>query len=481
MPRNPLVELDNVNSALERYLTSGSPRAEMAQDCLSIIRNLVEHLSMSLVYGKQFDGPDYYKAIKPALNKIKNDKSSRFLYEFHTMLQKSVSHYTSSLDGSERLFLKYREYLYLCRNIASERLKIGILSGLDNVDWDVDPGLQEYYDSIAQKVDYFCATTPVTVGSIRYYIYSRKPFYSSGRIYYEYSLAPATDFVSKFDHIIAFSPYRIPANYAVLLSCMKSSVRALGSSLPITVINGWIVSIRPCEINKLLRILGCTERITSKLSSYRQLMNILTIKEVNILDLCALPDKDFSRLVGSLTISGKNTGITKLLNRSRSFLSGNVAGCNVLRYLLYRPRNWVLDRQIDETSNRHLGGLWLKNGCIPFDVNPFCTSLINHSPSFFDLLGCIKPEAYEDNMLARVIRKKEEECRMVYIAESDLNAFADVDALVAQFNSRLYCKHQGREIKHEMGQYFIRESEDNLVSILKVLLQLSERGVAGYP
>lgn len=480
MPRSPIVELDNVNSAMERHLASRSPRAEAAQDCLVNVRNLVEHLAMALAHGDKYDGADYYKAIKPALNAAKSNKETRFLHEFHAMLQKSVSHYTSSLDGSERLLLKYREYLYRCRDIASKRLGIGILSGLDNVDWDTDPGLQEYYDSIAPEVDYLCATTPAAVAGRRYYVYSRKPFYSCGRLYYEYSLTSATDFVSKFDHVIAFSPHRIPANYAVSISCTKGSVRAMGSSIPIMVINGWSVSIRPCEINKLLRILGCTETVTGKLNSYRQLMDILTADEVNIIDLCALSDEDFNHLIGSLVISGKNTGIAELLTRSRAFLSAGSEGCNVLRYLLYRPRNRVLDNQIDQVPNKLLGGLRLMNGCIPFDENPFCTSLIGHSPSFSDLLGCINPELYEDNMLARAIREKEEECRAVYIAESDFGSFHDMGALITDFNSRLYRTHRGREIRREMGQCFIREAEDNLVSILNALLRLSGCGVAGY-
>ena len=480
MPRSPLIELDNVNSAMERHLASGSPRAESAQDCLANVRNLVEHLVMALAHGEHFNGPDYYKAIKPALNAAKRNKETRFLHEFHTMLQKSVSHYTSSLDGSERLLLKYREYLYRCRDIASKRLGVRILSGLDNVDWDTDSGLQEYYDSIAQEVDYLCATTLAAVAGRRYYVYSRKPFYSCGRLYYEYSLTSATDFVSKFDHVIAFSPYRIPTNYAVSLSCTKGSVRAMGSSFQLMVVNGWNVSIRPCEINKLLRILGCAETVTGRLNSYRRLMDILTADEIDILDLCAFPDEDFNRLIESLVISGKNTGIAELLVRSREFLSGSTAGCNVLRYLLHRPRNSVLDKQIDQAPNNLLGDLRLKNGCIPFDENPFCTSLIGHSPSFFDLLGCINPEPYEDNMLVRAIREKEEEYRAVYIAESDFDSFSEVDALAESFNSRLYQTHRGREIRREMGQCFIREAEDNLVSILKGLIRLSGHGVAGY-
>ena len=435
---------------------------------------------MALAHGERFDEPSYYQAINPALKVAKRNKETRFLDEFHTMLQKSVSHYTSSLDSSERLFLKYREYLYRCRDIASKRLGVRILSGLDNIDWDLDSGLQEYYDSIAQEVDYLCASTPVTVAGRRYYVYSRKPFFSCGRLYYEYSLTLATDFVSKYDHIIAFSPHRIPTNYAVSLSCMKGSTRALGSSLPIMVINGWGVSIRPCEINKLLKIVGCTETVTGKFSSYRRLMDILTVNEVNILDLCSFSDGDFQSLINDITLSDNNTGIKELLIRSRSFLSKGTAGCNVLRYLLYRPRNRILGKQINWVANDLLGGLKLKNGCIPFDTNPFCTSLIGHSPSFSDLLESINPEPHEDNMLARAIREKEEEYRAVYIAESDFESFSDMDALATHFNSRLYSTHRDREIRHEMGQCFIKGSEDNLVSILKELLRLSEHGIEGY-
>ena len=218
MPRSPTKELMNANAAIERNLVASESRGEIAQDILSHLRNLTEHLAVALIYGNSLPSSDYYEAIRLTIKELPKRPGMGFLWEFHRLLQKSVSHYSSSQDDSQRLLLKYREYLFLCRKLASRELGISILSGLDGVNWDEDPGLQEYYDLVFRKVSSFGFDISASIEKDRYYVYSRKAIFSNGHLFYEYSLVPAMDFTSKFDHVIAFSQVAGTAKPLHLLS-----------------------------------------------------------------------------------------------------------------------------------------------------------------------------------------------------------------------------------------------------------------------
>lgn len=482
MSRNPLVELKNTNQAIERYFSQVGTlsRGAIAQDAVSQFRNLVEHLSMALEFGALYQGSDYYRDVKPAIEGLKRTRNTSFLWEFHRLLQKVVSHYTPTEDESQRLLLRYKEYLILCREIARDKLGIDILFGLGNLNWNDDPGLAQYYESILERVESFVVNVSTSIGKERYYVYSRKPIFSKGRIFYEYSLAPAMDFTSKFDHVIAFSMERIPTNYAISISVKRSHIPALGSSLPVMIVDGWRASIRPCEINKILKIVGSDSVISGQLNSYKRLMEILTGTGMNLADLCLLPNDEFALLISDLNASGNNQGIVELFEKSRPIISSNSPGARVLRYLLFRPRNKVIENQLFYEPNSKLSNLKLNYGCIPFDTQPYCTSLIGHSPSFTDLANCIDPSSYEDNVLVRVVREREENDGTVFVSEGTLSSFENLDALAKKFNQDLYYKHADRALLHEMGHCFIKSAESDLVSIIKSLTECSKDGIAGY-
>lgn len=485
MARNPLEELRNTNNAIERHLGQSdiAPRGSLAQDVVNQLRHLTEHLAMLSVYGgtQQIEG--YYEKINPSLISLKGNSKTRFLWEFHRLLQKTVSHYTPNEDESQRLLLKYREYLHLCKQHARNHLGVDILNNLDGVKWDEDTGLQRYYRAIAERLNSMTINQASNPLPESYYIYSRKPFFVDGDPYYEYSLVPAVDFVSKFDHISAFSTIRIPDNYAISVSVLRTSISALGSTLPLLIIVEWDTAIRPCEINKLLSVLNCNKVVSKKYTSYNKLMNVITASGNNLLDLALLPQDYFNRLIDHLSSSQSQSqsGIVLLLQQSRYFLQHeSPTGKNALRYLLYRPRNIVLTDQLDSMQNKKLGGLRLKNGVKPFDTQPYCTDLIKHRVSFYDLIMCINPDSYDDNMLARNIAHREVDANSVYISEKDAGTEGDVDSLIKSYNESLYYKHQNRRLIHEMGHLFLQGAEDDLASIIHSLLALSKGGIDGY-
>ena len=482
MSRNPLVELKNTNQAIERYFSEADilSRGAIAQDAVNQFRNLVEHLSMALKFGDSYQGCNYYQDIKPTLEELKRVKSTHFLWEFHRLLQKVVSHYTPTEDGSQRLLLKYKDYLFLCRDLAIQQLNINILAGLKKLNWNDDPGLKQYYELILEQVESFAVNISAPIVKERYYVYSRKPVFSRGRIFYEYSLAPAMDFTSKFDHVIAFSMERIPTNYSISISVKRSSISALGSSLPVMIVDGWRTSIRPCEINKILKIVGSDTVINGQLNSYKRLMEILTVTGMNLIDLCLLCDEEFKLLISDLDSSENNQGIVELFEKSRSVIYSNKPGTQVLKYLLYRPRNKVIENQLADEPNSKLSNLNLNYGCIPFDTQPYCTSLMGHSPSFNDLVNCIDPDSYENNLLVRAVRKREENDGIVFVSEKDLASFENPDALSNKFNRALYYKHEDRALMHEMVHFFIKSAETDLVKIINNLTKLSKEGIEGY-
>lgn len=88
-----------------------SERGLLSQNILGHIRNFVEYIAIKVFSNGADVNPNDYDVNVASLKSIQTRGDMRFLYRFHEMLQKSVSHYTLDKDGSERLMLKYYEHL----------------------------------------------------------------------------------------------------------------------------------------------------------------------------------------------------------------------------------------------------------------------------------------------------------------------------------------------------------------------------------
>ena len=76
-------------------------RGLLSQNILSNLRNFVECVMMKIHSSANDDfNPHDYRRIDSAIDETKKRGDLRFLYEFHAMIQKSVSHYTIDKDGS---------------------------------------------------------------------------------------------------------------------------------------------------------------------------------------------------------------------------------------------------------------------------------------------------------------------------------------------------------------------------------------------
>src|SRR5690606_6997122 len=143
-----------------------------------------------------------YSAIAPGLTFVKARANLNFLGRFHTLIQQSASHYSLDGDASERLMLKYYEYLYRARPLLYENCGVSVLANLESFPIDLDPSLREYHEKISLRIESARRDSPKTLPRNRYYIHRTRPFFLSGRVYYEVTFYRAINKTSKFDRII---------------------------------------------------------------------------------------------------------------------------------------------------------------------------------------------------------------------------------------------------------------------------------------
>lgn len=454
-------------------------RALLSQNILAQLRNLVEGVAVRLHTGS--DDTEYaYSAVGPGLAFVKGRAKLNFLAKFHKLIQITASHYTLDGDASERLMLKYYEYLLRIRDLLKIDCSIAVLANLESFPVDLDPSLRDYHEKIAAKITRL-RTTPVDSSArARYYIHKTRPFFVDGRIYYEVTFYRAVNKVSKFDRIIAFTDIDMTDEYSAMLTLQHDAIDVLGQTMPITVIRAWEVSIRPCEFDNFARLLHVDSQIRNSSAEYIYLMNWLTTSSGSLLDLIDMSDADYRAIKSDATARLRLPQIFAALDEARRIIRGRLPGRNVIRYLMVRMHNQVLKRQYKPDGCYLLSDLNLQFGCVPFDQMPFCTSLLRHNPPFWDLAKSLDASQRRHELLARRVTNNVERDGILYTPVADLEPFGDVAALIAAYNGRLYRKHADRRLVLNQGHVFIRGYEDDTFTIVEQLQKLAGSGIDGY-
>lgn len=473
-------QIDSAASAISSNIAALShDRPLLAQNILSQLRNLVEGVAVRIHAGRG-DGEFQYSAVGAAISHVASQGRLNFLARFHKLLQISASHYTMGGDPSERLMLKYYDYLHRIRGLASNQLGLTILGNLEDFPVDLDPSLRGYHEKIAERIVTAQSGPTSQARKDRYYIHAVRPFYAKEHIYYEVTFYNAVNKVSKFDRIIGFTDIDITDKYAANLILESDSIQVLGQTMPLTIIREWEVSIRPCEFDNFARILDQQIKTSTSSSEYRNLMEYLTTTASSLLDVVDMADPQYATLEGWATKRSRQPQIFPLLNQVRQLNQASGTGINVLRYLILRMNNQLIKRQYAPDECGVLSNLKLDYGCKPFDRMPFCTSLYGHNPRFSDLAASIDPSGRDHELLARRVKRNVEDHGMLYTPESDLAALGNVDQLIAAHNGQLYYRHTGRRLLKDKGHVFLKEYEDGTVDIIEKLQQHAATGVAGH-
>jgi hypothetical protein len=336
-------EIMNIDKVICRNINkfNVSDRGLLSQNILSQLRNFVEHISLK-AYSNGQNIENTYENIKRANAYIKTRADLKFLSKFHKLLQITTSHYTLGEEHSERLMLKYYEYLLKIKSYLKRTYNFDVLENIGTFPINTDSILKEYYGKIVKKINQPRSARLKSTYNDRYYIQKIKPFFVEYEVYYEVTFTTANDRASKFDRIIAFTKLDISHNYAVKLSVYNDSIQILGKNMPIQIIDGWEVSIRPCELNNFAKIFGSHSEIKSGTIEYRKLMKFLTKTGLNLVEFIDFSDDDYQSIKKQITQGAKSVHFFDVLNKSRELTKSNNPGSNVIRYLLYRLNNKVI-------------------------------------------------------------------------------------------------------------------------------------------
>ena len=98
--------------------------------------------------------------------------------------------------------------------------------------------------------------------------------------------------------------------------------------MPIQIINGWEVSIRPCELNNFADIFGKHPKIQNG-KEYKELMKFLTNTSLNLTEFIDLSDDYYQSVKTKIVSAAQTNYIFDVLDNVRSFIQTRKPGTNV--------------------------------------------------------------------------------------------------------------------------------------------------------
>lgn len=469
-----------INQVICRNIDNIDERGFLSQNILSQLRNFVEHIMLK-VWSYPNDIDNSYENICKAIAFVKTRGDFKFLRRFHEYLQIVASHYTLNEGDSERLMLKYYAFLLKLKSFLEEKYSLSVLENLDKFQLDTDPGLKEYHEKIAEILGRHKIFSSAQTRNDRFYIQKIKPFFVKQKIYYEITFTSTNVNASKSDRVIAFTSMDISPFYAANLSIVEESIEIMGKTMPISIIIEWKVSIRPCEIDNFSRIFGINLKTPSKSAEYQELMRFLKVTGFHLVEVIDFPDDAYYALKQRIAEKNANLAFFSILDKCRELNKNKGRGNNVIRYLLLHLNNKIIKNQLNRGSaNEKLSNLYLKNGCIPFDVMPFNSSPIEHNPKISDLFDCLQSKDRHHELFARFVKNNTEIQGSLYTSKEEVASFGEIKTLINEYNRNLWRGHPGRKIKERNNHLYISEYEENTLFALRKLKELATAGVQNY-
>ncbi len=146
----------DTNKVIEKNISKfdDSERGLLSQNILAQLRNLVEYIFLKIYNQRKNQSLEAkYENFRIAEKFVKSIGTLRFLGKFHDLLQISASHYTLDENASERLILKYYEYLLKIKSLLVNEYNIEVFSNINKFPIKLDKTTQEYYEKIAKRID----------------------------------------------------------------------------------------------------------------------------------------------------------------------------------------------------------------------------------------------------------------------------------------------------------------------------------------
>lgn len=477
---NLLSKLLEQNKKIERDIgrIGNFDDGEICSEVITKLRTFVEHIAAY-----------HYTAIKSLMNDvtqeniesgisfISRDKELRFIKDLHKFLQACASHYVVSEVTSTRLIQKYIPYLFKIKQWMKKQYSIELISNLNELSKLQDTHLQNYYLSIEKemgKINF--KHSPFSKD--RYYVYSSHPILVGNTLIYEITLGIASDYASKFNRFIVFSTEEIPTNYSIRCDFVDKKIELMKNKTNIRIVQDWCVSIRPCELINLGKILGIEENILSSSLEYNKLMTYMMENKIGLSEIIMLPQKEYDKIKQIVLEQTKIAHIYNILDKARLYANSKYDERNLIRYLAYNLNNKIIKSQSSPYVNNI--GLYIDKRVYPFCSLPFAMSLHNHNTSLIDLIEVFgNPIDYE--LVYRKIKNKTENENTLYHKLDELfnEDLEEVKKKIKRINKQLDW-HPDCKIENIGELYYIKEYEKTTIYILNSLIKLSSNGIVGY-
>lgn len=388
-------------------------------------------------------------------------------------------------DGqSERLMLKYYNYLWEIRRFLDCKFNIKVLGNLEDFPLCMDTLDTEYYEMVASGI----ATTDLSPGLLkktRYYVQKKTPFFVNGERYFEITLQLAGMYATKFNRITVYTKQNISTKYSIQIAYANAEIDLWGVKNEIKVVTNWKVSIAPQCLNKLGRILRIHMELSRNYGEYSSLMEWLTRTGMNLLDLLRLQESRFNSVLSEI-YGGKNTNMFQevlIKLREDYALSSSKEGKHTVRYILLNLREEVIEAVLPNAFDKRdlTDDLYITSRCYPFEKNPFVSNLAGRRTSkgsIEDILEITNNSARFDTVrpyltIEHLIRETGE----LYF---DVESVATMEE-IKKYNDSLdgWERGNGFLIKEDGGIVSIDSYESTMLYIIEKLLNMSRTANRG--
>ena len=406
------------------------------------------------------------------------DIKTKYLAYFYKGLD-YIGYRTPEIGQSERLMLKYYDFMWKIREMAKQKFNIDILENLEEFPRCINGLDQEYYEMIAKAVDSVEIIHPL-VNVTRFYVHKKTAFYVGEDRYFELTLQLASIYATKFNRITVYTRQDVSTNYSIQIAYSDATVNLWGVGSKIKVVTDWKVSIEPSCLNKIGKVLKNSTRINSQYGEYDALMEFLTVTGMNLLDLIDLREVEFDRIITDIYKDANTKYFKEILQELRVDYSRDsmVKGRNVIRYLLLHLREELLDSVIVEKRYpKYLSdNLEISKKCYPFESNPYISNLPDTNSS----------DKSRRDSLIRIGNKRAFDRAFPYLKVQDETIrtgeiYFEKDTLVTDkeiksFNSTLdsWERGEGKSLAQKDGYVYIDFYERTTLHILRYLLKLSK-------
>ena len=384
---------------------------------------------------------------------------------------------------SERLMLKYYNFLWQIRDFLHKQYGMSVLQNLEKFPLNTDELDDDYYESVANAIETINLLPQQLEGS-RFYVIKKTPFFVGKERYYEITLQLAGIYATKYNRITAYTKKDITTSYSIQIAYTDAEIDLFGVKTKIKIISNWGVSIDPTCLNKLAKILHMRIRISTNYNEYHALMKFLTESGMNLLDLIDLQEVSFLKVLGSV-YSNTNTSHFKevLLELNASFAkTSDKIGRNTIRYLLINLREETLIDVLPWSPQKVFSPtLYLSTRCYPFEKNPYISNLVGSKTSSENNFRNIVDVAGDKNLESvRPYLKIRNQIKKTGEIFFDIESIASEEEIKA-YNDQLddWERGKGYEINVNNGLVSINSYEQTTLNILSKLLELSKIGNQG--